>query len=380
MSPKTVRTTVAVALAAAGLGAATTAPALASPVASPETEVTCGTVVTSDLVLTADLVCSGTALVVGADGLRIDLAGHTLRGPDGVGSGIEVGDRDKTTVDNGTISGFASGISATGGDAKYSWTRLTVSRTRLTGNARIRLTSATATISGTPQNCVLDGLSAVRSTVTVNGCTVHNGVLLDRSRGTIRSSALSGGALRLDGATDGFYGDNVFDGFGVLVQGRSARNLFAGNTMRNTATAVSVTTSQAPGVTNTFKDNLVRDTNIGFLAHDATGFALWGNRFVTNRSAGVLIDNAGDRPTSEWVAGNVFTGNGSRPNGTRDRDGNPVRGGIHVRTVPGARINLARNTGAANTGPLIWAPPGQAVDGGGNQGPCLPVPSDLACG
>ena len=37
-------------------------------------------------------------------------------------------------------------------------------------------------------------------------------------------------------------------------------------------------------------------------------------------------------------------------------------------------------SGAGNAGPLIWAPPGMVIDGGGNQGPCEPQPNpDLTC-
>ena len=42
--------------------------------------VACGDVVTTDVVLDADLVCSGThGIVVGADGIAIDMNGFTIR-------------------------------------------------------------------------------------------------------------------------------------------------------------------------------------------------------------------------------------------------------------------------------------------------------------
>ncbi|MEV7006790.1 right-handed parallel beta-helix repeat-containing protein [Streptosporangium sp. NPDC051022] len=383
--PKVVRAVVAATLAAAGLGVASPAsPAFAVPPSAAPVQVRCGDVVISDVTLTADLVCpDNTALVVGADNLVIDLAGHTIRGPGSPGSGIEIGGHHNTVVDNGTISGFTSGISATGPGTNTKWgdIKLTVTRTRFTDNAKVRLTHASASFGGTQQTCALDGLSAVKSTVTVDDCTVHNAFLLDQTGATIRSSALSGGALRLEESSDGLYSGNVFDNFGISLLGESTRNLFVGNTMRNTATAISGSVPQDPETTNTIRDNVIRDNNVGFRSYDSTGYTITQNRFTGNRSAGVLVDNKLDRDNPEWISDNVFYSNGRSPNGIRDRDGNPVRGGIHLRTTPGSRIRLARNTGASNTGPLIWAPQGQVVDGGGNQGPCAPIPNpDLTCG
>ncbi|MEV8637737.1 right-handed parallel beta-helix repeat-containing protein [Streptosporangium sp. NPDC051023] len=375
--PKAVRAVATAALVTAGLGAASPASAVPGPASA--TEVKCGAVVTSDVTLTADLTCPGTALTVGADNVVIDLAGHTIRGPGSPGSGIEVGNHSNTVVDNGTISGFFSGISATGSTARGTGTGLTVIRTRFTDNAKVRLTNVSASFSGSQQTCALEGLSAVKSTVTVDNCTVHNGIVLDQTRGTIRSSALTSGALQLEESSGGLYSGNVFDNFGISLLKPSTRNLFVDNTMKNTATAISGNTPQAPETTNTFKDNVIRDNNVGFRGYDSTGYAIRQNRFTGNRTVGILIDNKADRDNPEWISDNVFTNNGRSPNGIRDRDGNPVRGGIHIRTVPGSRIGLARNTGASNVGPLIWVPEGQIIDGGGNQGPCAPVNPDLKC-
>ena len=82
----------------------------ATATAGNSTTVTCGSVVTTDVRLTADLECPGPGLLIGADGVRIDLGGHTLSGAgDGVGidgnSGV-----DRFTIRNGTIRGFLHGI------------------------------------------------------------------------------------------------------------------------------------------------------------------------------------------------------------------------------------------------------------------------------
>ncbi|TMD57342.1 MAG: hypothetical protein E6I87_14780, partial [Chloroflexi bacterium] len=80
----------------------------------------CGQVVTKDFLLAQDLTCSGDALVVGADGITIDLGGRTLTGP-GKGQrnwpnpnldsvGVKLQGRSHVTLRNGSISAFSTGI------------------------------------------------------------------------------------------------------------------------------------------------------------------------------------------------------------------------------------------------------------------------------
>jgi parallel beta-helix repeat protein len=73
-----------------------------------------GDTLTADTKLTANLAGSGTALVVGAHGITIDLNGYTVSG-DGTGLGIDnTGGYDNVTIKNGTITGFQEGIRAVG--------------------------------------------------------------------------------------------------------------------------------------------------------------------------------------------------------------------------------------------------------------------------
>src|SRR5436305_6497018 len=72
-------------------------------------QVSCGQVVTHSLTLEADLVCPltvGTGLVVGADGITIDLNGHSIapQFPDTLGVGIDNrAGHDRVTVRDGSI-------------------------------------------------------------------------------------------------------------------------------------------------------------------------------------------------------------------------------------------------------------------------------------
>jgi Right handed beta helix region len=100
------RTRLALFIALATLGAC-------ASVASADTEqLACGAVVTHDVTLAGDMSCfdpSTPAVVVGADGITIDLGGHTVSGfRDGVG--IENDGHRGVVIRDGTISAFAQGV------------------------------------------------------------------------------------------------------------------------------------------------------------------------------------------------------------------------------------------------------------------------------
>jgi Periplasmic copper-binding protein (NosD) len=72
----------------------------------------CGDVITTDTTLDSDLVGCEIGIIVGADGITLDLGGQTISA--GVGlrpRSIELTDRRGVTIRNGTISGFGRGIS-----------------------------------------------------------------------------------------------------------------------------------------------------------------------------------------------------------------------------------------------------------------------------
>ncbi len=78
-------------------------PALAS-------HVSCGATLTVDTTLDSDLTCTGTALIIGADGITLDLKDHTLKG-NGTGIGVDnTGGKDNVTIKQGVIDHFAYGV------------------------------------------------------------------------------------------------------------------------------------------------------------------------------------------------------------------------------------------------------------------------------
>ena len=81
-------------------------------------QIDCGAAITSDVTLNRDLECKVHGIIVGRDGVTLDLGGHTITGP-GKGPwtwpgqatasvGVRVSGRKGVVVKNGTLKGFAT--------------------------------------------------------------------------------------------------------------------------------------------------------------------------------------------------------------------------------------------------------------------------------
>ena len=81
--------------------------------------IACGIEISADTTLEADLVCEqGPALVIVADGVTLDLGGHTVEGGARFGSdgpGIMLRNVSGCTVRNGTVQKFEAGVAVEGG-------------------------------------------------------------------------------------------------------------------------------------------------------------------------------------------------------------------------------------------------------------------------
>ncbi len=75
---------------------------------------TCGQIVTSSFKLANDLFCATDGLVIGADGITVDLNGHTLRGSGTGTAGIRLVSHNSVTIRNGFVEGFDRGVSIAG--------------------------------------------------------------------------------------------------------------------------------------------------------------------------------------------------------------------------------------------------------------------------
>src|SRR4051794_36271364 len=96
------------ALAAAAALSTVVAGAVRAVVTTP---ISCGDSITKSIVVANDLPCTGTALVINANGVTLNLNGHTLTGDgDDIGNGVEAQNFSNLTIENGTVTGFHYGI------------------------------------------------------------------------------------------------------------------------------------------------------------------------------------------------------------------------------------------------------------------------------
>jgi len=117
-----------------GIASATALTALGGALGSPASAATvsCGQVITQNTTLRTDVgPCTGDGIVAGADGITVDLGGHTVRGTVGSESsavGVRLPGRQGVTVTNGTVTGFGAGVAIAGGGSN------TVSAIKATAN------------------------------------------------------------------------------------------------------------------------------------------------------------------------------------------------------------------------------------------------------
>ena len=86
---------------------------LAVPATSQASGVACGSTITSHTKLRADLTnCPADGLVIGADGITLDLGRRTIDGT-GTGAGIRLAGHRNVTIKGGTVREFATGVGST---------------------------------------------------------------------------------------------------------------------------------------------------------------------------------------------------------------------------------------------------------------------------
>jgi parallel beta-helix repeat protein len=78
-------------------------------------DLTCGSVIVTSTSLTHDLVCDGTTdgLVIGANGITLDLKGFTISGPGAYATlkaGVRSAQHTGVTITNGTVTGFQAAV------------------------------------------------------------------------------------------------------------------------------------------------------------------------------------------------------------------------------------------------------------------------------
>lgn len=352
--------------------------AFAAPAPSP-VDVTCGEVITTSITVANDLTCAGgVALSIQADGVTLDLAGHTIRG-NGSGVGVEIlpcficnPEISDVTVTDGTLANFGSAVHP---NEAFN---TTLSHLTMSDNA------------GTPDPVIdtrfaafVNGLLITDSRIVGTGGYVMRGSI-ELGAMTISNTHISGGQMFLS-QTGGptFTDDSIADmpltldieGGSTITGSKFVRSpivndqtgfghdVFQNDTFSGAATALTLTdVADQQVVGNTFTDN-----NIGVLFADSPGGTVSGNTFSHNSTAGAYFNGAGGAisghtPIGVTVTGNTAKFNGTAPDGTLDPAGLPVVGGIYLYTPAGGNI-VTDNKTAHNGGYGIYALPPNTFSG-----------------
>jgi parallel beta-helix repeat protein len=229
----------------------------------------CGATILEDLKLDHDLTCTGDGLIVGADGIKVDLNGHTIAGS-GIGIGISVFDRTDVSIVGGTVKNFVAGV---------------------------RVNNSTdVVVKGNEFQENSDGVDCQAFCV---GNTIKDNVFRDS---TTRGIMLRSNSRDNDIKNNSFTGNRV----GILVFGgvdnTLKKNIVSGSSLAGIRLNVIATG-------NLLKDNTVMSNVVGieFLVTptgSATGNDLEGNTIATN-GCGLKGPTAGNSFKNNSFEGNV---------------------------------------------------------------------------
>ena len=225
----------------------------------------CGTTVVADVTLDHDLVCPGTALVVGVDGIRIDLAGHTISGS-GTGAGVLIVGHSGVWVVDGQIENFTAGIAVNNSAG------VVIKHMSFTGNGEgvdlqtgaRETTIKESAFTNNRARGVMMRAGSIRNTVKDNTFAGNNvGVALNGTVGAaIKANLIESGraaGIRLNApAADNVVVDNTIDGnpagidFPVTAAGWAVNNTFKDNRISNNACGI-----KGPTEGNTLRENIL---------------------------------------------------------------------------------------------------------------------------
>jgi parallel beta-helix repeat protein len=365
--------------------------AFASPAAA-KPALQCGDTVTHSVTLTRDLTnCPDWGLQIGADGITVDLNGHTIDGtvtqitdcdvPPSGPAGIGNPSYDRVTIENGTLQQFSSGVGAgteTTGMSDSTLRNLTARDNRFSG---IGMGSRTG------HN---DDNRIVHNTLYGNGC--GNGIALNTSARTLvannRSYDNPGGILVCcshdDVVRDNVVTHNTDHGIDICCDGRA--NLIEGNEVTdNAGDGITVhffaegTLIRRNHVARNVDDIVIDEASSNTVAHNLVTDALGcpfcdpptgiGILVVADANDNTIADNVVSRTKDDGIRVLDFDPADPEnpvPSGTVMRE-NLVSHAGHdgIRTDSAAAV-LTRNAAYFNHDLGIEAVPG-TTDGGGNR-------------
>lgn len=228
----------------------------------------CGDIVVDDLRLETDLTCNGPGLIVGADGVRVNLNGHVIAG-NGTSNGIDVANRSDVSIYGGTIRGFFAGVRA------MNSTNIDIKNMRLEGN-----TDGVDLQAGSVGISIKDNEFAGNLTrgVMMRGSTTEV---------EVKSNTFSGNrvGILLFATVGADVKDNVISGSllaGIRINQPTTGNLLAGNTLVSNPAGIEFLIVAGSGSTgNTLVDNQLVTNGCGFKG-PLTGNTLKNNVLTGN--------------------------------------------------------------------------------------------------
>jgi parallel beta-helix repeat protein len=225
--------------------------------------------VLDDLKLDHDLTCPGTALIVGADGIRINLKGHTITGS-GPGAGVLIVGRRGVWVVGGRIEGFIAGV-------------------QVNNSTGVVIKNMTFAANG----------EGVDLQTGARGATIKENSFFDhRARGVMMRA----------GSADNVVKENAFSGnnLGVALNGTVDATIKENVMTANRAAGVRV---NVPATGNLVLENTIDGHPAGIDFPVTTGWAV-GNTFKENRISNNACGVKGPTEGNAFIE-NVFTLNGS---------------------------------------------------------------------
>jgi parallel beta-helix repeat protein len=216
------------------------------------TDAACGASIVESLRLEEDLTCVGDGLIVNADGVKINLNGHTISG-NGTGNGITVRNRtDVSIFGGGTIRGFLTGVFVATSrgveikDSEFTANREGVFLNGASGNTVKNNVVWQNTLRGIMLRPTMSGVISTDNVVNDNVLTGNpSGILLFGQPGNIiKANTISGSTV---GALD-------------LSGGGASGNVIKGNVLANSAAGIKF---GAGWTANTFLDNTIQSNTCG---------------------------------------------------------------------------------------------------------------------
>ncbi|WP_432937985.1 right-handed parallel beta-helix repeat-containing protein [Kribbella sp. CA-253562] len=281
---------------------------------------TCGQVLTRSSLITNDLTnCPNDGLVIGANGITVDLDGSVVDGT-GQGAGIRNPGFDAVTVTGGTVQEFDHGVQLTAGTALGIVRGLAV---RLNQETGIQLTDADGggngnivrenTLAGNGSGISLEGGTQGAAVLrnTIGGSTRQGLQVLASSGNTLEGNTVTGSSetgLLLDAAGNNTMVSNSVIASAktaILVQAGSNANRLEGNTVRDGESGIQLVDSDATQVVANIAHQLDKAAVVLERADDTV---VRGNDLRFNGGGVDLHESGNNRVESNTASENSDTG------------------------------------------------------------------------